>query len=72
MNLHLCSPDHKLVHLYHTENSKEEVLKDNVRIDWEWEDLGDGRFARKGGRIVFVPEWVAELRRIWKIPESTR
>lgn len=70
-NLHLpyCDPDHKFMHLYHTEYAEEEIAHDMVRIDWEWKDLGNGRFAREGGRIVATSEWFEQLRVMWGLPE---
>lgn len=69
LNLPYCHPDHEFMHLYHTEYAKEEIAHDMVRIDWEWKDLGNGKFAREGGRIVATLEWFKQLRVMWRLPE---
>lgn len=71
LRLHICSPTHEFVHLYHTEYSKEEVAPNMVRIGWNWVDLGDDKFAREGGRIVSLQDWVTELRTTWGLPDPT-
>lgn len=69
LSLHLCNPDHVFIHLYHTEYKEEEVAHGMIRVDWDWEDLGDGKFIREGGRIITVTEWLGQLRTSWKIIE---
>lgn len=72
LKLHRCNPEHKFICFYHPEYSREEQEGTKVRIDWEYVDLRDGRFERRGGRIVELSEWVEQLRVMWKIPEPDK
>ena len=64
-----CNPKHEFVHLRHTEYADEDIAEQKIRIEWDMEDLGDGRFDRKGGRVVDLQDWIKLLREAWKIPE---
>lgn len=69
LNLHFCDPSHNFMHMYHTEYTADERAQRKIRINWEWKSDKDGKFSRKGGRIVEVAEWLEILRMDWKLPQ---
>jgi len=68
LRMDVCSPEHEFWHFYHTDYTPEEIAPGKVRIEWELQELGDGKFERKGGRVVDLKDWIDQLRVNWELP----
>lgn len=68
-----CNPNHEFIHLCHTSHDDDDVSPNQIRIDWEMErdSSVEGKFMRKGGRVVDIKDWLEMLRKDWNLPEPT-